>query len=42
MSLVENGHKTLDYMQNMFSLLEKNWLHLSDSIGKHQGNDGQN
>lgn len=33
--IIENGHKTLDYMQNMFSLLEKNWLQLSDSIGKN-------
>lgn len=32
--IIENGHKTLDYMHNMFNLLEKNWLHLSNNLGK--------
>lgn len=32
--IIENGHKTLDYMHNMFNLLEQNWLHLSDNLGK--------
>ncbi|CEG58532.1 hypothetical protein [Legionella fallonii] len=30
--MVKNGHKTLDYMHNLFSFMEKNWLNMSDKM----------
>lgn len=30
--IIENSHKTLDYMQNMFSIVEKHLLKTSDEI----------
>ena len=31
---IENGHKTLDYLQEASALLEKNWLALSQEVRK--------
>lgn len=30
--LIQNGHRSLDYMQNMFSIMERNWLNLSENL----------
>lgn len=29
---IQNGHKALDYMGNVFHLMEKNWTHMSENI----------
>ncbi len=29
---IQNSRKTLDYMQDMFNLMEKNWLNLSEKV----------
>ncbi|BCA94467.1 hypothetical protein TUM19329_08280 [Legionella antarctica] len=29
---IQNSHKTLDYMQDMFHLMEKNWHNISDKL----------
>lgn len=33
--LIGNSHKALDYMQNMFDIMEKHWLGISDSVIKN-------
>lgn len=30
--MIQNGHKALDYMHDVFNLMEKNWLNISGTI----------
>lgn len=32
MMFIHNSHKGLDYMQNLFNIMEKQWLHASDNL----------
>lgn len=33
--LIQNGHKTLDYMENIFNILENNWMNMSQDVLKN-------